>query len=57
MKNVIGPRNSVVAHLQGLAYDLLRDTSPFITTGWMEWRDLPELWIDRIHDYVAEDDE
>lgn len=51
---MIGPRNSVIAALQGLPYDWLRDTSPFINTRWMRWEELPELWVDKIHDHVGE---
>lgn len=52
---MIGPRNSVIAHLQGLTYDLLRDTSPFICSDWMYWQELHELWVDKIHDHVGQE--
>jgi len=51
----IGPRNSVVAAIQGRTYDALRDTSEWINANWMGWRDLPEMWVDRIHDFVGEE--
>jgi hypothetical protein len=54
---MIGPRNSVIAILQGKqvtpeAY--LNDKSEFIDTRYMSNDDFPELWVDQVHDYVGE---
>lgn len=51
---MIGPRNSVIAALQGAVYDWVMDSSPWINSDWMMWLELHELWVDRIHDYVYE---
>jgi len=58
---MIGPRYSVVRELMGETVSLeeiLTDQSEFIDTDTCTWRDLPELWIDRLHDfYLAPDDD
>ena len=54
--SVWGPRNSVIAGLRGTLTEdqWLADTSEWIVFGpWTPWRDLHELWVDKIHDYVG----
>jgi hypothetical protein len=54
---MIGPRNSVVAILRGEReqndYDLF-DQSEWINSDILYWWELPELWVDKIHDFVAD---
>jgi len=51
---MVGPRNSLVSRLLGGDYDPLTDTSPWMLwSGY--WQDLPELWVDKIHDHVGEE--
>lgn len=52
---ICGPRNSIVAQLQGAVYDWLLDASPWIVATSI-WPELHEIWIDKIHDYVHEGD-
>ena len=52
----LGQRNSLVACLKGEEYNPLLDDSPWVFwKGY--WQDVPELWVDQIHDYVVEDEE
>lgn len=38
--------------------EILTDQSEFIDTDLCTWRDLPELWIDQLHDfYLAPEDD
>lgn len=56
---MLGPRNSVVRLLRGeevTSEDWVTDQSEFIDSRWLYFNELPELWIDKIHDYVHEGD-
>lgn len=55
---MIGPRNSVIAILQGrqvTPQEFVADKSEFINTDFMTNDDFPELWVDHIHDYVGDE--
>jgi len=54
-REMIGPRNSVVAHLRGEPYNVILDDSEWINSACLYWHELPEVWIDKIHDFVGED--
>lgn len=57
---MVGPRNSIVARIQGKPFDWTTDTSPWSVFSGRRWQILeeyPELWVDKIHDYVADDDD
>jgi len=54
---MIGPRNSVVAHLRGEPCNAILDDSEWVNSACLYWHELPEVWIDKIHDYVLEDDD
>lgn len=54
---MIGPRNSIVRTLMGEEVPLeewITDQSPFVNSDWLYWHEMPEVWIDQVHDYVAE---
>lgn len=60
LENLMGPRDSVVAILKGeTPPNLLSDMSRWVIvtprTDLMD--EFPELWVDKIHDYVIDEDE
>ena len=55
----IGPRNTLMDLLNGINTMRPGDGSEWVVVD-MSWATIqqhfPELWVDRIHDFVAEDD-
>lgn len=54
---ISGPRDSVVNHLLGIpvsAEEWVTDTSEWVVfdRSTYDWREWPELWTDKIHDFV-----
>lgn len=58
---LIGPRNGIIAELTGAVYDWMADASPWEILPSAKWdfikHDWPELWVDKIHDFVGEEHE
>lgn len=55
MGPMIGPRNSVVRTLMGEEVpmeDWVTDQSEFVDARFIYFHEMPELWVDRIHDHV-----
>lgn len=55
---MIGPRNTVIRTLMGEDVpleDWLSDSSEFVDSDLMTWRDTPEMWVDRLYEGVYED--
>ena len=55
---MFGPRNSVVRTLLGEDISLdefLTDQSELVDSSFFEWHDVPEGWVDQVHDYVHVD--
>lgn len=52
----VGPRAYVVSELLGRPDRslLLFSGDPWVAVDprWLDWRDWPELWVDKVHDYV-----
>lgn len=51
---MIGPRDSVIRWLRGEPVpleDMFLDHSEFVDSSPLEWFDIPECWVDKIHDY------
>lgn len=56
---MIGPRNSIVRTLMGeevTTEEWVADQSEFVDSRSVYFDELPELWVDKVHDYVDEGD-